>query len=66
MFEITWENLLGEKILIDNNESNSITCPLDCISVLIILNKESYTFSNSKVFLRKEETALALRLMGTT
>jgi len=46
MLEIAWENLLGEKILIDNNEPNSITCPFDCISVLIILNKESYTFSN--------------------
>jgi hypothetical protein len=33
MLEVTWENLLGEKIFIDYNESDSITCPFDCISV---------------------------------
>jgi hypothetical protein len=33
MLEVAWENLLGEKIFIDYNESDSITCPFDCISV---------------------------------
>lgn len=64
MLEVAWENFLGEKVLIDDNESNSITCPFDCISVLIILYKEGPYIQQFKGFLEEGRDCSCLTLDG--